>query len=125
LVSCSARLPVYGLMIATVFGTRPPILGFIQVGAVVRISVYELSIFAELGRAAVFKRTLLQSPPAPFVLELPPYRRPRLAPLLRHVWSKVQSFLVSAGTVILAITIFLWGLFNFPRSSATEAEYQQ
>ena len=125
LISCSARLPVYGLMIATVFATRPRVFGVFEVGAVVMIAMYALSIFAALGMAAIFKRTLLKSPPSPFVLELPPYRRPNLNALSRHVWSKVSRFLIDAGTVILAITILLWGLFNFPRSAKLESDYQR
>jgi ferrous iron transport protein B len=121
LMSCSARLPVYGLMIATVFATQPPIFGVFHVGAVVMISMYVLSIVAALGMAAVFKRTLLRSPTPPFVLELPPYRLPRLVPLLRHVSGKVRRFLADAGTVILAITLVLWGLFHFPQSSEIDA----
>ncbi len=123
LISCSARLPVYGLMIATVFATRAPVLGFIQVGTIVMISMYALSITAALCMAALFKRTLLATAPSPFVLELPPYRRPRLRALTRHVWSKVSRFLIDAGTIILAITILLWALFNFPRSAKLEADY--
>jgi len=124
LISCSARLPVYGLMIATVFATRPLVFGFLQTGAVVMIAMYSLSIAAALGMAAIFKRTLLKTEPSPFVLELPPYRRPRLGALARHVWSRVSRFLLDAGTVILAITVLLWGLFTFPRSSQIEAQYE-
>jgi ferrous iron transport protein B len=120
LVSCSARLPVYGLMIATVFATQPPILGVLHVGAAVMIGMYLLSIVAALAMAAVFKRTLLKSPPPPFVLELPLYRTPRLGQLGRHVASKVRAFLVDAGTVILALTVVLWALFNFPRPAGAE-----
>jgi ferrous iron transport protein B len=120
LISCSARLPVYGLMIATVFSTQPAVFGFIQPGALVMIAMYSLSIFAALGMAALFKRTFLRTPPPPFVLELPPYRRPRFRSLGRHVASKVTRFLKDAGTIILAITILLWGLFNFPRYAADE-----
>jgi ferrous iron transport protein B len=123
LMSCSARLPVYGLMIATVFSTLPPILGFIQPGAIVMIAMYVLSITAAMAMAALFKRTILRTKPSPFVLELPHYRRPRLIMLGRHVWSKVMRFLVDAGTVILAITILLWGLFNFPRSAKLDAQH--
>lgn len=124
LISCSARLPVYGLMIATVFSTQPLIFGVVQPGAVVMISMYMLSIFAALGMAALFKRTFLRSPAPPFVLELPPYRRPRFRSLGLHVWSKVVRFLKDAGTVILAITVVLWGLFNFPRSAQLETDRQ-
>jgi ferrous iron transport protein B len=124
LISCSARLPVYGLMIATVFATRPPIFGVFHPGAVVMIAMYLLSVGAAIGMAFIFKRTILKSPPPPFVLELPPYRRPRMSELLRHVGRKVKSFLTEAGTVILAITIVLWGLFNFPRSSEAEVRHE-
>lgn len=124
LMSCSARLPVYGLMIATVFSTQAPLFGVVQPGAVVMLSMYLLSIVSALGMAAVFKRTLLRSPPPPFVLELPPYRLPRPAALLRHVGGRVRGFLVDAGTVILALTVLLWGLFTFPRDEAALARHE-
>jgi ferrous iron transport protein B len=125
LVSCSARLPVYGLMIATVFATQPLVFGLFHPGAVIMIGMYTLSLVAAFSMAAVFKRTILRSPSPPFVLELPLYRRPRFVPLARHVWSKLRAFLKDAGTVILAITIVLWGLFNFPRSAAIEAAHEK
>lgn len=121
LVSCSARLPVYGLMIATVFATQPPIFGVVHVGAVVLVGMYVFSLVAAVAVAAVLKRTVLRSPPPPFVLELPPYRMPRPGQLVRHTATRVRSFLVDAGTVILALTVLLWGVFNFPRSAELEA----
>jgi ferrous iron transport protein B len=124
LISCSARLPIYGLMIATVFATRPKVFGVLNPGAVVMIAMYALSISAAITMAFVFKRTILKSPPPPFVLELPPYRRPRLSELFHHVGRKVKSFLTQAGTVILAITIVLWALFKFPQSSEAAARYE-
>jgi ferrous iron transport protein B len=114
LVSCSARLPVYALMIATVFSTQPPIFGFLAPGAVVMVAMYGLSLTAAVGMAAVFKRTILKSPTPPLVLELPPYRWPQPGQLTRAVTSRVKIFLTEAGTVILAITVVLWGLFTFP-----------
>ena len=115
LVSCSARLPVYALMIATVFATMPPLLGVFSPGAVVMIAMYSLSVFAAVAMAAVFKRTLLKSPTPPLVLELPPYRVPKLSAVTKHAASRVRVFLTEAGTVILAITVVLWALFTFPR----------
>jgi ferrous iron transport protein B len=125
LVSCSARLPVYALVIAAVFSTQPPVLGFISVGALVMIAMYLLGIVAAIGMAALFKRTLLKSPTPPLVLELPPYRTPRIGDVLKHTWSRVRVFLVEAGTVILAITIVLWALFTFPRSDELLAQRDQ
>jgi ferrous iron transport protein B len=114
LVSCSARLPVYSLMIATVFSTMPPLWGFVSVGAVVMIAVYTLSLGAAITMAALFKRTLLRSPPPPLVLELPPYRTPQAQQVARAVGTRVKTFLVEAGTVILALTVLLWALLKFP-----------
>ncbi len=122
LMSCSARLPVYALIIATVFATTPPVFGFVEVGALVMIAMYGLGVVAAIGMAALFKRTLLKSPTPPLVLELPPYRVPRAFDVIKHVLGRVRIFLVEAGTVILAITVVLWGMFTFPRSDELQAE---
>jgi ferrous iron transport protein B len=121
LVSCSARLPVYALMIATVFATTPPVLGVFEAGAVVMVSMYALSLFAAIAMAAVFKRTLLKSPTPPLVLELPMYRLPKVSQLARAVGGRVVTFLREAGTVIMAITIVLWALLTFPIDHDVEA----
>jgi ferrous iron transport protein B len=114
LVSCSARLPVYALMIATVFASQQKLWGVVEPGAVVMVAMYTLSIVAAVGMAAVFKRTILKSPTPPLVLELPPYRLPRAMSLYKAVASRVGTFLREAGTVILAITVVLWALLTFP-----------
>ena len=116
LISCSARLPVYALMIATVFSTQPPIFGVIAPGALVMVAMYGLSVAAALLGAAILKRTVLKSPTPPLVLELPPYRMPQAGQVARAVGSRVRIFLTEAGTIILAITVVLWALFTFPRS---------
>lgn len=120
LISCSARLPVYALMIATVFSTQAPLFGVLSMGALVMITMYLLSIAAAIGMAFVFKRTLLKSPTPPLILELPPYRMPKASAVVRAVLSRVRIFLVEAGTVILAITVVLWALFTFPRDQSIE-----
>lgn len=124
LMSCSARLPVYGLLIAAVFATSPPFWGFIEVGAVVLISMYLLGIIFALLAAAVLKRTFFKSPAPVLILELPPYRIPRWSSLFHSVWERVQVFLREAGTVILAMTIVLWGLFTFPRYEISSGSNQ-
>lgn len=124
LVSCSARLPVYALMISTVFATQEPIGGFLHPGVLVLTSMYLLGIGSAICMAALFKRTLLKSPRPALVLELPPYRVPHLSDVLRHTFSRVRIFLTEAGTVILALTVILWGLFTFPRSDELQAELQ-
>lgn len=125
LVSCSARLPVYALIIATVFSDAPLIFGVIATGTVVMFSMYGLSIASAITMAFVFKRTLLKSPTPPLVLELPTYRVPRTRELVRQTLSKVRVFLIDAGTIILAITIVLWGLFTFPQSPELEQRFSQ
>ncbi len=121
LMSCSARLPIYVLVIATVFAGEPPIAGVVSVGAAVLFAMYVLSVVATLGVAAVLRRTVLRGPRPTLVLELPPYRLPLLGNLLRATFSRVREFLVEAGTVILALTIVLWAVLSFPRSDAVEA----
>lgn len=125
LMSCSARLPVYTLIIATLFAQQKPLLGIVEVGTVVMLSMYGLSILAALVVAAVFKRTLLPSPVPALVLELPPYRLPRPGSLLQSAGARVGAFVKEAGTVILAATIVLWALFNFPRDDVKELQFKQ
>lgn len=123
LMSCSARLPVYVLITATIFapGTR---FGFLSAGAVVLFSMYMLSVVAALTAAAVLRRTVLKGPGSPLVLELPPYRLPAPGVLFFNVWQRVRSFLAGAGTVILALTIVLWALLSYPKA-ATDAAGDQ
>ncbi len=120
LMSCSARLPIYVLVIATVFAGAPPLGGIVSVGAAALFGMYVLSVLATLGAAAVLRRTVLRGPRPTLVLELPPYRLPLLGNLLRATWSRVREFLIEAGTVILALTIVLWAVLSFPRSEAIE-----
>lgn len=122
LMSCSARLPVYALVVAIVFppGTRTSI--GIEAGAIALLAMYALSVVATLGAAAVMKRTVLAGAPPALLLELPPYRLPQAKNVLRTVGDRTWSFLSNAGTMIAAITIVLWALLSFPRDAAHEAE---
>lgn len=117
-MSCSARLPVYTLMIATVFSGRK-VLGFISAGVLVILGMYLLGISVALIVASILKRTILKSPPTPFLLELPPYRVPIFSNVAHAIMTSVGLFLKRAGTVILAISILLWALVAFPRTSNT------
>lgn len=113
-MSCSARLPVYTLMIATFFAGRQ-VFGFISLGAVLMLSMYVLGILVAIIVAFVLKRTLLNAPPPPFLMELPPYRMPKVRTVLQNMLTRAWLFLKRAGTVILAISIILWALMYFPR----------
>lgn len=119
-MSCSARLPVYTLMIAAFFSGMT-VFGFISLGAVLMLAMYFLGILAAVGTAFVLKRTLLKSPPPPFLMELPPYRLPNVRTVLQNMFTRAWIFVKRAGTVILAISIVLWVLTYFPRSEEPAA----
>ncbi len=120
-MSCSARLPVYTVMIAAFFSGQT-VLGFISMGAILMLAMYALGIFVAIAVAFILKRTLLKSPPPPFVMELPPYRLPNIRTILQNMFVRAGLFLKRAGTVILAISILLWALTYFPRNVEVSSE---
>lgn len=124
LMSCSARLPVYALIISALFASEDKVLGVLSVGAALLLSMYVLSVSFAVGFAALFKRTLLKSPTPPLVLELPPYRVPRLGAALRRMVERGTVFVRDAGTVILACSIILWALLSYPRLPELGAEVE-
>jgi ferrous iron transport protein B len=111
LMTCSARLPVYSLVIGAVIGGSTAVQGMLLVG------MYLFSVLTALIAAWVLSRVVkpLRAKRLPFVIELPPYRWPRWRDVLRMMWEKSSMFLREAGTVILACTIALWALLYFPR----------
>jgi ferrous iron transport protein B len=113
MMSCGARLPIYALIIPAFFATRwqAPMLWMI----------YLIGIVVAIGSARLLRSTLFQGEPAPFVMELPPYRLPRLRDLLLHVYERASLYLKKAGTVILGISILLWALTNYPKPPAASA----
>jgi len=122
LMSCSARLPVYILVVAVAFPADGSWLG-LSTGAIALLSMYTLSVVTTLSAAAIMRRTVLKGPRPTMILELPPYRLPVLRNLLRATWDRTWQFLVNAGTVIVAITIVLWALLNMPGSPEAVAEH--
>ncbi len=118
-MSCSARLPVYTLMIGTFFAGQT-VFGFVSLGAVLMLSMYALGILVAIIVAWILKRTLLKAPPPPFVMELPPYRMPNLKAVFLNVFQRAGMFVKRAGTVILAISVIMWALANFPKPSAEQ-----
>ncbi|AKT43256.1 ferrous iron transport protein B [Chondromyces crocatus] len=124
LASCSARLPVYVLVTAVIFDPDTKVFGVLSVGAVVLLSMYALSVVASLGAAAVLRRTVLKGPRQPLVLELPPYRLPGVRNVAQATWFRVRDFLMAAGTVILALSIVIWGLLSYPKDGEAEARWE-
>jgi ferrous iron transport protein B len=109
-MSCSARLPVYTLLIGTVFANFGPVQ---QAG--VMLACYAGGILAAVGTAWVFKRSLLKGGATSFILELPSYKMPQPFEVARQVWKNSAQFLTKAGTTILAISILLWAVSYYPR----------
>ncbi len=120
LMSCSARLPVYTLLIAA-FVPANYIWGFISLQGLVLFSMYLLGALAAIVVAKILKSTLLKGEPAIFVMEMPPLRRPSLRFVLRAVWDRVLLFIKGAGTVILACSIVLWAFASFPGNGINES----
>lgn len=122
LMSCSARLPVYLLMIAALVpGDRVPL--FTKVG--IMLLMYALGTLGAFGFAWLFKRTLLKGAPPMMILELPPYRLPGLKDVALHMLERAWLFLRRAGTVILGISIVLWFLASYPKGPADATPQQQ
>jgi ferrous iron transport protein B len=117
-MSCSARLPVYTLMIGALFAGQK-VLGFVSTGALIILGMYLLGIVAAIVVASVLKRTVLKAPAPSFVMEMPPYRMPSIRNVGRTMFMRATIFLKRAGTVILVVSIILWALAAFPRASSS------
>ncbi|NLE85544.1 MAG: ferrous iron transport protein B [Myxococcales bacterium] len=121
LMACSARLPVYTLVIAALF--PPESLFGVPLQGLLMVAMYLFSVVIALLATAVLGRTVIRGRRVPLILELPPYRLPRLASTVRMMTERAGQFLREAGTVILVCTIALWGLLTFPREDvAPEGE---
>jgi ferrous iron transport protein B len=116
-MTCSARLPVYILIIAALFPDRPLLGNILGVQAAAMIGLYILGFAAAIATAGLLKSSVLKSDPAPFVLEMPPYRWPTLRSLGLRLLDRSKVFLRRAGTVILATTIVLWALASLPATN--------
>jgi len=116
LMSCSARLPVYTLLIAACIPQRH-LLGFLHLQGLTMLAMYLLGIVVALSMAWLFKKTLLKGEPPLLIMELPPYKWPLLRVVSLHMWDRSKLFLRRAGTVILSINILLWFLATYPRSA--------
>ena len=117
LISCSARLPIYTLLIAA-FVPSVAVFGLFDLRGVTLLAMYLLGTVTALLVAFLFKRTLLKGPTRPLIIEMPPYRMPRLRPLAMTVWQRAMMFVRRAGTVILSLSVVLWALATYPKTPA-------
>jgi ferrous iron transport protein B len=123
LMSCSARLPVYLLLCGAFVPNVAVGVPWLRLPAVVLAGLYAVGVIVAALTALVLTRTVFRGPPQPFVMELPGWRWPRPAVVLERVREAVWSFLSSAGTLIVAVSIVVWALASYPRSdSAIDAE---
>ena len=115
LMTCSARLPVYALLIAA-FVPATSVAGPIGLQGLALLGLYLLGALAALVVAAILKRTVVGAESLPFYMELPPYRVPTLRLVAYQVGDRAWAFLRRAGTIILLVSMVLWVLLTFPRS---------
>lgn len=120
LMSCSARLPVYTLLIGSFVPNRTWQLGSLSIPwlqGLVMFAMYAVGTIAGIAAAFVLKRTILRGPTPPFVMELPSYKMPGISIVLMRMLEQGWSFVYRAGTLILCVSIVVWGLCYWPRDS--------
>jgi ferrous iron transport protein B len=115
-MSCSARLPIYILLIGAFFSKNQGTILF---------SIYLIGIALAVIVALIFKKTIFKLDEVPFVMELPPYRIPTLRSTLRHMWNKGVQYLQKMGGVILVASILIWALGYYPKNVQYEKNYDK
>ena len=115
-MSCSARLPVYILIIGAFFPT---------IAGTVLFSIYAFGILIAILVAILFKKTLFKTAESPFVMELPPYRIPTLRNTVKHMWFKAKQYLQKMGGIILFASIIIWAAGYFPRTISFSQDYDK
>ncbi len=116
LMSCSARLPVYALMIGA-FIPAKKVLGLLNLQGLTLILMYFLGTFTALIIAKIFSKFIEEKGQSSFVMELPPYRIPLMRSVFRQVYIRGKLFFFNAGKIIMAVSIVLWFLASFPKTS--------
>ncbi|HYM42781.1 MAG TPA: ferrous iron transporter B [Steroidobacteraceae bacterium] len=119
LMTCSARLPVYALLIGAFIPQRA--IGPMNLRGLVLFALYVAGVVSALGVAFVLKHTMMRGEYRPLLLELPEYRWPHLSNLLLGLWERTRIFLTRVGTIILALMVVLWFLASFPAPPAGAA----
>ncbi len=120
LTTCSARLPVFTLLVAALV---PNVLlaGIINAQALTMMALYVFPMITSLIVAAILRKVLPFSAPSMLLMEMPPYRRPRLSSLYKTLINQSKTFLSNAGKVILIFSVIIWFLVSFPRTDINEA----
>jgi ferrous iron transport protein B len=121
-MTCSARLPVYALLIAA-FVEDTTVLGFLNTQGLVLFGLYMLGIVGGIFTALIMKRFALKGPTPTFLIELPPYRLPNFKSMGIRLIERGRIFLYRAGTVIFTVAMVVWALVYFPRPELLFAEF--
>jgi len=114
-MSCSARLPVYILIISALFDKYQPLY---------LIGLYAIGIVFAFITAQILNKTLFKNKETPFVMELPTYRLPTLRNVIYHMWDKTQHYIKKIGTIILIGVVIVWALEYFPRETKNTKDFQ-
>lgn len=117
LMSCSARLPIYIMIIGTFFATKYQ--------SLIMISLYASGILLAVLMSRLFSRWLVKGDDTPFVMELPPYRFPTAKAMARHTWEKGRQYLKKMGGIILVASLIVWALGYFPHDESLSTQAQQ
>ena len=117
LMSCSARMPIYIMVIGTFFAAKYQ--------STVMISLYVVGILMAVLMSRLFSKVLIKEDSAPFVMELPPYRMPTSKAIVRHTWEKGKQYLKKMGGIILVASIIVWALGYFPHNDELGVKEQQ
>lgn len=113
-MSCSARLPVYILLISAFFANNQGTILF---------SLYLIGVLFAIISALILRKTFFKSADIPFVMELPPYRMPTTRSIAKHTWFRAQMYLKKVGSIILVASIVIWMLSYFPRNTENNIKY--
>lgn len=117
LMSCSARLPIYIMIVGTFFA--------VKYQSTIMIALYVIGILLAVVMSRVFSRWVVKGEDTPFVMELPPYRFPTMKAIVRHTWEKGKQYLKKMGGIILVASIIVWALGYFPHHEELPRQQQQ
>ena len=124
-MSCSARLPIYVLLISALVPPRTYLGGWVRLDALTMLAMYLVGAACAVPIAWLLKKTVLAGPPTGFLLELPSYKLPRLRTVWQRMYLAGRRFVVRAGSIILLVNLIVWALGYFPRSAATRAAVER
>ncbi len=124
LMSCSARLPVYVLLIGAFIPATPLLGGLVGLQAATLVAMYLVGAAVAIPVALILKRTVLKGPPQSFLMELPTYKWPSPRIVLYRMYEQGKAFCVSAGTLIFAVAIVIWALGYYPHPAAIAQAHQ-